>query len=158
MKLRAECGAVLVGGETVRADNPRLTIRGVPCATQPWRVVWTRCGKFPRKSRLFTDEFRDKTLVYTNVPLREVLKDLASRGVEKVLIEGGGRTLGEAVDARLVDRVVFYVAPILIGGGVPAIAGRGAGSNGEGIRLADVTCQRIGPDLKIEGCVFSEQP
>jgi diaminohydroxyphosphoribosylaminopyrimidine deaminase/5-amino-6-(5-phosphoribosylamino)uracil reductase len=158
MKLRAGCGAVLVGGETVRADNPRLTIRGIESASQPWRVVWTRSGKFPRKRHLFTDEFRDNTLVYKNVPLREVLKDLAVKGVEKVLIEGGGRTLGEAMDERLVDRVVFYVAPLLLGGGVPAIAGRGAGSNADGIRLADVTYQKIGSDLKIEGSVISEQP
>ncbi len=155
MKLRAGCGAVLVGGETVRADNPRLTIRGIPSASQPWRVVWTRSGKFPRKSHLFSDEFRDKTLVYKNVPLREVLKDLAGRGIEKVLIEGGGRTLGEAIDRRLVDAAVFYVAPILIGGRVTAIAGRGAGSNAEGIRLADVSYEKIGPDLKIEGRLVS---
>jgi len=158
MKLRAGCGAILVGGETVRADNPRLTIRGIPAADQPWRVVWTRSEKLPRTSHLFTDEFREKTLVYKNVPLREVLKDLGSKGVEKVLIEGGGHTLGEAFDQRLVDRVVFYVAPVLIGGGVPAIAGRGAGSNEDGIRLDDVTYQRIGPDLKIEGRVFSQKP
>jgi len=153
MRLRASCGAILVGGETVRADNPRLTIRGIPSASQPWRAIWTRSGKLPRKSHLFTDEFREKTLVYKNVPLREVLKDLGAKGVESVLIEGGGHTLGEAFDQRLVDRVVFYVAPALIGGGVPAIAGRGAGSNEEGLRLSDATYQRIGPDLKIEGRV-----
>ena len=153
MRLRASCGAILVGGETVRADNPRLTIRGIPSAFQPWRAIWTRSGKLPRTSHLFTDEFREKTLVYKNVPLREVLKDLGAKGVESVLIEGGGHTLGEAFDQRLVDRVVFYVAPALIGGGVPAIAGRGAGSNEEGLRLSDATYQRIGPDLKIEGRV-----
>ena len=157
MRLRASCGAILVGGETVRADNPRLTIRGIPSAFQPWRAIWTRSGKLPRTSHLFTDEFREKTLVYKNVPLREVLKDLGAKGVESVLIEGGGHTLGEAFDQRLVDRVVFYVAPTLIGGGVPAIAGRGAGSNEEGLRLNDATYQRIGPDLKIEGRVFSQQ-
>jgi len=153
MTLRARCGAILVGGETVRADNPRLTIRGIPVAQQPWRVVWTRSGKFSRTSHLFADKFRKKTLVYKNIPLREVLKDLGDKGVEKVLIEGGGHTLGEAFDQKLVDRVVFYVAPVLLGGGVAAVAGRGVGSNGEGISLADVTCERIGPDLKIEGRV-----
>lgn len=151
MRLRATCGAILVGGETVRADNPRLTIRGIPDAPQPWRAVWTRSGKLPRKSHLFTDEFRERTLVYRNVPLREVLRDLAARGVEKVLIEGGGRTLGMAFDERLVDRAVFYVAPILLGGGVPAVGGLGVDSNANGLRLHDVTCQRLGPDLKIEG-------
>jgi len=155
MRLRAGCGAILVGGETVRADNPRLTVRGIPNASQPLRAVWTKSGKLPCGSHLFTDEFRDKTLVYASVPLREVLEDLAGKGVEKVLVEGGGRTLGEAFDRRLVDRVVFYVAPVLLGGGTPAIAGRGVGSNEEGIGLGDATYERLGPDLKIEGRVRS---
>ncbi|MEI6491055.1 MAG: bifunctional diaminohydroxyphosphoribosylaminopyrimidine deaminase/5-amino-6-(5-phosphoribosylamino)uracil reductase RibD [Verrucomicrobiota bacterium] len=158
MKLRAECGAILVGGATVRVDNPRLTIRGVPSDSQPWRVVWTRSGRLPGKSHLFTDKFREKTLVFKNVPLREVLKELGGRGVARVLIEGGGKTLGEAFDQRLVDRVVFYVAPVLIGGGVPAVAGIGARPNGEGIRLGEVTYGRLGKDLKIEGRVLSKQP
>lgn len=151
MRLRAECGAILVGGETVRADNPRLTIRGIPANLQPWRVVWTRSGRLPRASHLFTDAFQERTLVYKMIPLRDVLKDLGERGVEKVLIEGGGRTLGEAFDQKLVDRVVFYLAPVLIGGGVSAVAGKGVGSNEAGIRLDEVTYTRIGPDLKIEG-------
>lgn len=153
MLLRATCGAILVGGETVRADNPQLTVRGIPAAGQPWRVVWTRSGKLPRKSHLFTDEFRNKTLVYKNMSLRDVLKDLGGKGVEKVLLEGGGHTLGEAFDNGLVDRVVFYVAPVLLGGGVPAVAGLGVGSNEDGYRLEDVSYRQIGPDLKIEGRV-----
>jgi len=151
MKLRAGCGAILVGGETVRVDNPRLTVRGIPGASQPLRVVWTRSGKLPPGSHLLTDAFRDKTLVYKKVALREVLKDLATRGVEKVLIEGGGRTLGEAFDRQLVDRVVFYVAPVLTGGGIPAVAGLGVDSNEAGLRLQRVTCEKIGPDLRIGG-------
>ena len=47
MKLRARCDAILVGAETVRIDNPSLTIRGVAKATQPWRVVWSRSGILP---------------------------------------------------------------------------------------------------------------
>lgn len=151
MKLRAGCGAILVGGETVRVDNPRLTVRGIPEASQPWRVVWTRSGKLPAGSHLLTDAFKDRTLVYKKVALREVLKDLAAKGVEKVLIEGGGRTLGEAFERRLVDRVVFYVAPVLIGGGIPAVAGLGAASNETGLRLRQVTYEKVGPDLRIGG-------
>lgn len=155
MKLRASCGAILVGGETVRTDNPKLTVRGIPGASQPLRVVWTKSGKLPPKCHLLTDQFRKKTLVYKDIPLRDVLVDLGKKGIEKLLIEGGGHTLGEAFDRRLVDRVSFYIAPVLTGGGVPAVAGFGVGSNEEGLRLERVEYRQIGPDLKIEAAVVS---
>lgn len=154
MKLRATCDAILVGGQTVRTDNPKLTVRGIPRAAQPLRVVWTRSGNLPSRCHLFTDAFRQKTLVYRDKLLREVLQDLAGKGVARLLIEGGGHTLGKAFDLGLVDRVVFYIAPVLTGGGVPAVAGLGAGSNEEGRRLDRVTYRRIGPDLRIEGRVL----
>jgi diaminohydroxyphosphoribosylaminopyrimidine deaminase/5-amino-6-(5-phosphoribosylamino)uracil reductase len=149
MKLRARVQAILVGGETVRADDPQLTIRGVPHREQPLRVVWTKSGNLPGKAKLFTDEFKDRTLVYQNRSLRSVLADLGRRGVASVLIEGGARVLGEAFDRELVDEVCFYLAPMLIGGPVPVVGGRGAGSNAEAIRLANPVYSRIGQDVKL---------
>jgi diaminohydroxyphosphoribosylaminopyrimidine deaminase/5-amino-6-(5-phosphoribosylamino)uracil reductase len=156
MKLRAECQAILVGGETVRIDNPHLTLRGVRGHQQPWRVVWSRSGKIPAHSHLLTDSHREQTLIYKGKSLRQVLRDLGRRGIQHVLIEGGGRTLGEAFDRKLVDRVVFYIAPMLLGGEVPAIGGRGVGSNAEGIRLHNPIYRRIGGDLRIEGEVLEK--
>ncbi len=153
MRLRAACGAVLVGGQTVRVDNPKLTVRGCVCPQQPLRVVWTRTADFPSTHHLFADAHRDRTLVFQNQSLESVLEDLGRRGVEKVLIEGGGETLGAALDAGLVDRIVFYMAPVLLGGDVPAIGGRGVGSNEERLLLEDIAYEKIGPDLKISACV-----
>src|SRR6478672_774375 len=62
-ELRAHVDAILVGAETVRADNPRLTIRGTRSARQPWRVVLTRSGKLPRRARLFSDRLVARTLI-----------------------------------------------------------------------------------------------
>jgi len=157
MSLRATCGAILVGGETVRTDNPRLTLRGMPGVEQPLRVVWTRSGNLPPESRIFTDRYRARTLVFKGLSLRRVLKELGDRGVQKVLIEGGGRTLGEAFDRRLVDRAVFYIAPLLTGGAVAAVGGTGAGANEKGWRLADVSYRIIGGDLRVEGTVRRAQ-
>jgi diaminohydroxyphosphoribosylaminopyrimidine deaminase/5-amino-6-(5-phosphoribosylamino)uracil reductase len=154
MRLRAGCGAILVGGETVRVDNPKLTIRGIPGVPQPWRVVWSRSGKLPSGCHLLTDAHRKRTLVFKGLPLQEVLKALGDRGVEKVLIEGGGRTLGEAFDRDLVDRIVFYIAPLLTGGAVPAIGGTGVGSNADARRLTEVTYETVGPDLKVSARVL----
>ena len=59
--LRAQVDAILVGAETVRADNPRLTVRGRRGATQPWRVVLTRSGNLPSRARLFRDRTNRST-------------------------------------------------------------------------------------------------
>jgi diaminohydroxyphosphoribosylaminopyrimidine deaminase / 5-amino-6-(5-phosphoribosylamino)uracil reductase len=90
-QLRARVDAILVGAETVRADNPRLTRRGVRGARQPWRVVLTRSGKLPRRAHLFSDRFSSRTLIYQRESLAAVLRSLGKRGVTSVLIEPGGR-------------------------------------------------------------------
>jgi diaminohydroxyphosphoribosylaminopyrimidine deaminase/5-amino-6-(5-phosphoribosylamino)uracil reductase len=150
MKLRARCDAILVGAETVRIDNPSLTIRGVAKARQPWRVVWSRSGILPPDSTILTDEFRERTLVFTGKTLKSILRDLAKRGVQHVLIEGGGRTHGEAFKRGLVDRIVFYIAPVLLGGDVASIGGIGKMN----ISLANPSFKKIGPDLQIEAEVL----
>ena len=153
MKLRAASGAILVGAETVRADNPSLTVRDIPVNRQPFRAVWSRSGNLPPDCHLLTDEHRERTLVFQGKSLTEVLHALGQRGVEQVLIEGGGRTLGEAFDKGLVDRVVFYVAPVLLGGETPSVAGCGVESNENAIRLKEPTYTRIGNDIRIDGLV-----
>ena len=153
MDLRARSGAILVGGETIRTDNPKLTVRGRAGIPQPWRVIWTKSGNLPSPSHVFTDRHRLRTLVYQGKSLRSVLRDLGRRGVEQVLIEGGGRTLGEAFDGGLVDRVVFYIAPVLMGGPVSAVGGRGAGAIADGVPLENVSYRVVGGDMRIEGSV-----
>src|SRR5437016_1827666 len=96
-QLRARVDAVLVGAETVRADNPRLTVRGLRGARQPWRVVLTRSGQLPRQAYLFSDKFAVRTLIYKRKSLASVLKDLGKRGITSVLIEGGGEVLGQEI-------------------------------------------------------------
>ena len=148
MRLRAQVDAILIGAGTLREDNPRLTIRGVAGfeRKQPWRVVLTRRGRIPKDAHLFTDEHRERTLVYREKPLRSVLRDLAQRGCTSVMIEGGGELLGAAFDARLIDRVHFYLAPLLCGG-PDVIGGLGAGSTAGSIRLQNIRYRRIGPDI-----------
>ena len=63
-QLRAEVDAIIIGAETLRQDNPRLTVRGSKDARQPWRVVLSRSGKLPRSAHLFTDRFAERTLVF----------------------------------------------------------------------------------------------
>jgi diaminohydroxyphosphoribosylaminopyrimidine deaminase/5-amino-6-(5-phosphoribosylamino)uracil reductase len=150
-RLRAEVDAILVGAETVRADNPRLTVRGVRGARQPLRVVLTRSGKLPGNANLFTDRFADRTVVFRDKPLPEVLAELGAGDITSVLIEGGGEILSQALDAQLIDRVHVYLAPLFTGGPATAFPGRGAGSTLESLRLRDVRYEKIGPDVFVNG-------
>jgi diaminohydroxyphosphoribosylaminopyrimidine deaminase/5-amino-6-(5-phosphoribosylamino)uracil reductase len=145
-QLRAQVDAILVGAETVRADNPRLTVRGTRGAKQPLRVVLTRSGKLPRHARVFQDRFKERTLVYTNQPLASVLSDLGQKSVTSVLIEGGGEVLGQALDDRLIDKIQIYVGPLLTGGPTVAFAGKGSATTGEAARLDRISYTKLGGD------------
>jgi diaminohydroxyphosphoribosylaminopyrimidine deaminase/5-amino-6-(5-phosphoribosylamino)uracil reductase len=134
-KLRSECDAILVGAETVRKDNPQLTVRKAfrhsaesrnVGRVQPWRVVVTRSGKLPKGANLFRDRNKERTLVYRKNRWLDVLKDLYRRGVSRLLVEGGAEVAGGLIKAGKVNEVVIYLAPILVGErgkGLPKIDG-----------------------------------
>jgi diaminohydroxyphosphoribosylaminopyrimidine deaminase/5-amino-6-(5-phosphoribosylamino)uracil reductase len=150
-QLRAQVDAILVGAETIRADDPRLTVRGRPRARQPWRVVLSRSGKLPRRARIFTDRFADRTMVYGEMKLDVLLRELGAKEITSVLIEGGGDILGQALDDRLIDKVQIYVAPIFTGGPTIAFGGNGAESTSSAARLTRVRYEKTGSDLCVIG-------
>jgi diaminohydroxyphosphoribosylaminopyrimidine deaminase / 5-amino-6-(5-phosphoribosylamino)uracil reductase len=149
--LRSQVDAILVGAETVRADNPRLTVRGKRGPRQPWRVVLSRSGALPAKARIFIDRFAMRTMTFGDVDLDVLLSDLGAKEITSVLIEGGGQTLGQALDQHLIDKVQVYVAPIFTGGPVVAFAGAGANSSRQAPRLGRVRYERIGQDICVTG-------
>jgi diaminohydroxyphosphoribosylaminopyrimidine deaminase/5-amino-6-(5-phosphoribosylamino)uracil reductase len=151
MRLRTTVEAILVGGGTVRTDDPSLTIRGIKLGKrhpQPWRVIWSKSGKIPKSCKLLTDHHRNRTIILKGMTLRAALKELARRGISSILIEGGGRTHGEAFRKNLVDEVCFFIAPVIQGGKVPAVSGHIAPAH-----LQDVTYTKIESDVKISGRV-----
>jgi diaminohydroxyphosphoribosylaminopyrimidine deaminase/5-amino-6-(5-phosphoribosylamino)uracil reductase len=157
MRLRASVESILVGGGTVRTDNPALTIRGIKIPKghpQPWRVVWSRSGQIPGNSKLLTDVHRARTLVFTGMTLRKVLKELGKRGISSVLIEGGGRTLAEAFRDKLVDEIRFFIAPVIQGGNIPAIDTKGMKFLKKPLKLSDSVTTKIGSDLMISAKVL----
>lgn len=149
-KLRRAVDAILVGGETVRKDNPRLTIRPSG-GRQPWRVVLTKSGKLPRQRHLFLDRFKERTLIYRNKTLEAVLRDLGKKGVLSVLVEGGGEILGWLLDKKLIDKLQIYIAPIFAGGPAVAFGGTGAESTLRSLKLENVSYARIGHDVRVTG-------
>ena len=150
-QLRAEVDAVLIGAETLRRDNPRLTVRGVRGARQPLRVVIAGKGKLPTDAHLFCDRFKERTAVYKNKSLAAVLNDLGKQEITSVMIEGGGKVLGEALDKRLIDRVQIYVAPLFTGGPVVAFAGKGFAATIGAARIEGISYEKIGQDICVGG-------
>ncbi len=145
---RARMDAILIGAGTLRADNPRLTVRGVPGAVrQPWRVVVSQSGDLPAGSHLFTDRWRKKTLVFRGQhSFREVLRDLGRRQITSVLIEGGAGVLAQAFREGAVDEVQLYLTPWPSGG-------NGAMLPLREIHLdrATIHLEQLGPDLFLSG-------
>ena len=156
-RLRATVDAILVGAETIRQDNPHLTVRLAERHAyphphpQPWRVVVTRSGVLPASANIFTDQHHARTLVFRNVPWENLLDDLGRRGVTRLLVEGGGVVLGELRDAGLIDEVWSFFAPRLTGGPAVSIAGRGVSSDELADALVDARFQRLGSDLLVRG-------
>ena len=157
-ELRGTVDAVLVGANTIKIDNPRLTMRGISGKNQPWRIVLSRSGALPKRATVFTDRFAKRTMVYRNKSLHAVLKDLGQKDITSVLIEGGGEILRQALDQHLIDKLQVYIGPILTGGPVVAFAGRGAASTQEAPRLARPTYQQIENDICITGYPIYPKP
>mgnify|MGYP002732497663 CR=1 FL=1 len=117
--------AILVGGNTVRSDDPSLTIRtpNLPVTAikkQPWRVVLTQNRKnLPADAKIFTDAHADRTLVYEGVEdLRALLESLyKEQGVVNLMLECGGRLLRHFLEEGLVDEWVQVITPTIGGGG-----------------------------------------
>ncbi|MGC1481512.1 MAG: bifunctional diaminohydroxyphosphoribosylaminopyrimidine deaminase/5-amino-6-(5-phosphoribosylamino)uracil reductase RibD [Chthoniobacterales bacterium] len=147
MQLRAQVDAVLVGAQTVRDDDPSLTVRGIKGARQPLRLVRSRTKKLPPSSKILTDRHRAKTEIVSG-PFDDIFTHLGSRNVTSLLVEGGGETLGELFDQNLVDEIHFYTSPTLIGGPIPSVAGRGVADPSDAPKLKNVTYTQIGNDLK----------
>ena len=129
--LRAECDAILTGGNTLRLDNPSLTIRNPdrpvsPLKKQPWRIILTRtAASLPEDSVCLTDEFRDRTLIIENVSnYLELLQSLyIDRKIGTILLEAGGCLVREFLKAGLIDEWVGFYAPMITGGGAEGVEG-----------------------------------
>ncbi|MDF1740588.1 MAG: bifunctional diaminohydroxyphosphoribosylaminopyrimidine deaminase/5-amino-6-(5-phosphoribosylamino)uracil reductase RibD [Verrucomicrobiales bacterium] len=147
-RIRRQCDAILIGGETFRIDNPSLTLRGkwAEGRDQPRRIVLSSDSQLVQTHHLFADEFRDRTTVHAGVTLLESLTKLGSEGVTSVLLESGGRLLAHALEAGLIDELVLYLAPIIGGGGSKTIPVQDFAA-----RLDDVDVTMSGPDIRIIG-------
>jgi diaminohydroxyphosphoribosylaminopyrimidine deaminase / 5-amino-6-(5-phosphoribosylamino)uracil reductase len=174
---RRECDAVMVGAGTVIADNPRLTCR-VPGARDPVRVVLDARLKTPPQSRVFRQRSTASSILVTRranlarargrydtrrveviacgerrgeLDLAELAREFARRGWCKILIEGGAHTAASVLRWGIVDRVAIFLAPLILGAGLPAVEGLGTARMRDAIALDSLAARRVGRDWLLEG-------
>lgn len=142
---RATADAIVIGTGTVFIDNPTLTARlpdGAPAERQPLRVVVGQ-REIPADANVLNDDSR--TMVIRTHDPAEVLKALSDR--TDVLIEGGPTLAGAFLRAGVIDRILAYVAPILLGGPIAAVDDVGVPNIAKALRWRYDGVERVGPDL-----------
>lgn len=144
-RLRGQCDVILVGTGTVEADNPRLTVRDGR-REQPLRAVMgTR--RLDPGSHVF--DHAAQTIVLPTHDPAEALAELYAAGRRHVWLEGGPTLAAAFLQAGLVDEVIAYLAPALLGAGRNAVADFGVATIAQTLRLALHDVTQIGPDLRL---------
>jgi diaminohydroxyphosphoribosylaminopyrimidine deaminase/5-amino-6-(5-phosphoribosylamino)uracil reductase len=144
--LRTKLDAIIVGTNTVKKDDPALTARdddGMPLPRQPLPVV-VGMSDLPDGAKL-----RNTALHLRTHDPDEVLAALAERGIVDVLLEGGATVAGAFLRAGRIDRVLAYVAPVLLGDGPAAVLDAGVSTITDAVRLTVQDVTMSGPDLRI---------
>lgn len=146
LELREQYDAILVGGGTIRDDNPQLT-RRLGLASTPWtRIILDRQRIVPPDAIVLTDG--GTTIHITeDVDLDALLPDLYSRGIHSLIVEGGSNVLSEFIRRGLWQKMIVFIAPMVVGGAdAPAIL------SGEGVtKLSDAHRFRF-DQVEVLGC------
>ncbi len=183
--LRYTSDAIMAGVNTVLVDDPRLTARscggrGGTARKQPLRVIVDGKGRTPLTAQLFSEP--GKTLLALGkfvtpeekaafaqvgaellelpsegglVDLEKLLKALGEWGITSILVEGGGILLGSLFDCKLVDKVIAFIALIIIGGkeAKTVVSGKGVNKVVDSLKLERVSLEKLGEDLMVSGYV-----
>lgn len=180
--LRAQLPAIMVGIGTVLADDPLLTCRRETPSRQPIRIIVDSSLRIPLDAAILNDDCGDRTWIATvegqnpetiklleergitllqtrekdkKVDLKHLMELLGQRQVDGVLLEGGGTLNFSALQAGIVDQVISFIAPVLIGGrAAPTpVEGEGFSSLAQAIALENIQVRRFDDDLMVEGMV-----
>jgi len=171
-KLRSSMDAILVGINTVISDNPYLTSHGQ--GRNPVRVILDPNLRMPLNSNVLNNEA--PTVIFTGAKpkqfkntrvqviqlkykkhfnLKHVFSILNKMSIYSILIEGGGETIGSAIEADIVDELMFFISPKIVGGrdAKTAVEGLGVSKIADAIALKSMKAKKVGTDILITGKV-----
>ncbi len=181
-ELRAMYDAILVGANTVRKDDPELNVRLVK-GRNPIRVVIDGKLSVSKKSKIILTANEIPTLIFTSekgylenqkkasflnkmgvkifvikskstiISIRTVLKILAKNNVASILVEGGSVLFAQFLKNRLADKIIYTIAPKILGKGIPAVSDSIRFKITHPFELYDVTFQQFGTDMMMEGYI-----
>ena len=182
-EIRNVVDAILVGVNTVLKDNPRLTTRLPGRASKdPVRIILDTHLRTPLDARVIQTDSAAPTLIVAGgnvskerirayqernvtvlvakkgvhrIGLKEIMEELGRMDIISLLIEGGAEIHASALKAKIVDRVIFFVAPKIVGGGdsKACIASLGINRMADAIPLAALRTEKVGEDIMIQGDV-----
>ena len=180
-RLRSKVDAVLVGAETVRLDDPQLTVRPKKKGVQnPTRIVVAGENTISTSAKIFNNAHNERVIYAATatlslsqkkkiqgigvevviikrkkdkVDLSLLMDKLGDMEMSSVMIEGGSEISGTAFKEKLVDKVIYFLAPKIIGGkNAPGpIGGQGIAKLKEFVKVKEMSVARLGNDLVIEG-------
>jgi diaminohydroxyphosphoribosylaminopyrimidine deaminase/5-amino-6-(5-phosphoribosylamino)uracil reductase len=177
-KMRHKYSAVLIGLNTLKKDNPNLTVR-LTQGKQPFRIILDERLEAPLPSNVFQDAYASKTIVFTTpdydkykreelalqgisvnpvqsngnglVDLHEVLSQVAQSGISSILVEGGGMVFTQFIANKLFDKISVYISPIIIGSGIESIGDLNINKISEALNLENVNFENVNHQLVVTG-------
>lgn len=178
-KLRSQVNAIIVGVETIKKDNSKLTCR-LKKGKNPIRIILDTKGKIPLSSDVITQNFDKKTYIALTdlsssetikkieqkgikilkiktknkqIDLNDLLKTLGEMNISNVLVEGGEKVFTSFLENNLVDKIMIFIAPILIGGEKTFFSSKKIKKITESIKLTKTSFKKIGKDILINNYV-----
>jgi diaminohydroxyphosphoribosylaminopyrimidine deaminase / 5-amino-6-(5-phosphoribosylamino)uracil reductase len=183
-RLRSRVDAILVGAETVRMDDPQLTVRPKKKSMRnPVRIIVSGKGSISTSAKIFNNAHKERVIYVANASLPLVRKKkLQKIGVEvllvkyrkkkvdlpllmdalgkmkitSIMIEGGSEISGNALKEKLVDKLIYFLAPKIIGGkNAPGpVGGQGISRIEDFIEVKEISIEKLGNDFVIEGNIY----
>ena len=157
--LRKWCDAIMVGGETVRQDSPGLIVRDVDVDwQQPLKLIATRSMNDKDLLKYFPDKSARAVSPSSRKEWRDLLTELGKENITSLLIEGGGELAAEVLNAEIVNKVEFHIAPKILGGkdSRPVVGGESPLTLDEAKFLRDYKLEIAGNDIIVSGYLMKE--